>query len=150
MDETRRHPAASAPGVLTLTAWSAYVLLAAFFYAPDYPPSALTIGACGLLAGLAVVLNFAYWRLVVVLASIVYLSFYAVRVLRMVALTSGFELSALPSALTFYYSSSWRVTIGLLQERGIAGSLAHGYIEYAMPVLSVALIVLVWMTWRRR
>jgi len=144
------HPITSVPGVLALAAWSAYVLLAAFFYAPDYPPSALAIGVCGLLAGLAVVLKFAYWRLVVVLASIVYLLFYAVRVLRMVALTSGFELSALPSALTFYFSSSWRVTIGMLQERGVAGSLAHGYIEYAMPILSLALIVLIWMTRRRR
>jgi len=150
MHATGRLPATSTPGVVALATWSAYVLLAAFFYAPDYPPSVLTIGFCGLLAGLAVVLNFAYWRLVVVMASIVYLLFYAVRVLRMVALTSGFELSALPSALTFYYSSSWRVTIGLLQEQGVAGSLAHGYIEYAMPILSVALIVLVWMTWRRR
>lgn len=150
MNGTGRHSIQSVPGALALAAWSAYALLAAFFYAPDYPPSVLTIGFCGFLAGLAVVVNFAYWRLVVVLASITYLLFYAVRVLRMVALTSGFEISALPSALSFYYGSSWRVTIGLLQERGVAGGLAHGYIEYAMPILSVALIALAWMSRRRR
>lgn len=150
MDGTERHPAASVSGALALAAWAAYVLLAASFYAPDYPLSALTIGTCGILAGLAVAVKFAYWRLVVVLASIVYLAFYAVRVLRMIALTSGFEVSALPSALAFYYASSWRVTLGLLQERGVAGAFSHGYIEYAMPILSVALIVLVWMSWRRR
>lgn len=149
MDGIGRHPAASAPGALALAIWAAYLLLAAFFYAPDYPPSALTIGACGLLAGLAVAVKFPYWRLVVASASIVYLVFYAVRVFRMVALTSGFELSALPMALSFYYKSSWEVTQALLQERGAAGSLSHGYIEYAMPILCVALIVLVWISRRR-
>jgi hypothetical protein len=59
----------------------------------------------------------------------------------MVALTSGFEISSLPAAVYFYYSSSWRVTLGMLQEKGVTGSLMHGYIEYAMPLLSVALIV---------
>ena len=146
---TGRHPTASAPGLLALIAWSAYVLLAAFFYAPDFPPSALTIGACGILAILAVAVNFAYWRAAVALASIVFLVFYVVRVLRMAALTSGFELSALPSTLAFYYGASWQVTLGLLQERGVAGALAHGTIEYAMPVLSILLIALVWITRKR-
>ena len=140
----------SVPGALALAAWAIYVLLAVYFYAGDYRPSVLTLGFCGILVGFAVVLNFAYWRLVALLASIVYLSFYAVRILSMVALTSGYKASALPSALAFYYGSSWRVTIGLLEERGVAGAFAHGYIEYAMPILCVALIVLVWMTWRRR
>ena len=56
---------------------------------------------------------------------------------------------ALPTALAFYYKSSWQVTLGLLQERGAAGSVAHGYIEYAMPLLCVALIILAWMSRRR-
>lgn len=149
MGRTARHPAASALGATALAAWAAYLLLAAFFYAPDYPPSALTIGACGLLAVVAVAVKFAYWRLVVVLASIVYLVFYVVRIFRMVALTSGFELSALPTAASFYYQSSWQVTVAMLQERGVAGSLAHGYIEYAMPILSIELIVLALMSRRR-
>jgi hypothetical protein len=135
--------------MLALAAWSLYVLAAAFFYSPDFPPSVWVIGACGLLACLAVLVNFAHWRLAVILASCVYLSFYAVRVGRMVALTTGFDMSSLLSALSFYYSSSWSVTVGMLQERGAAGSLMHGYIEYAMPLLSLALIALAWMSRRR-
>lgn len=128
--------------MLALATWALYVLAAAFFYHPEYPPSVWVIGGCGILACLAVGSNFAYWRVVVILASCVYLLFYAVRVVRMVALTSGFEISSLPSALSFYYGSSWRVTVGMLQEKGVAGSLMHGYIEYAMPLLSLVLIAL--------
>lgn len=150
MNKTGRHPITSVPGALVLAAWSVYVLLAAFFYLPDIPPSVLTIGLCGLLAGLAVALNFAHWHLVAILASCVYLVFYAVRVARMVAMTTGLEVSSLVSALSMYYSSSWLVTIGMIQEKGVASSLTHGYLEYAMPVLSLALIVLAWMSRRRR
>ena len=142
-------PAKSAAGALALAAWVLYVLLAAFFYHPDYPASVWPIAGAGILACLAVGLNFAYWRLVVILASGVYLLFYAVRVGRMVALTSGFEISSLPSTLCFYYLSSWQVTIGMLRERGLTGSLMHGYIEYAMPVLSLVLIVLAWKARRQ-
>jgi hypothetical protein len=97
-----------------------------------------------------VILNFTYWRLVVILASSVYLSFYATRVFRMIALTPDFGLSSLPSGLAFYYGSSWHVTIGMLQEKGVAGGLTHGFLEYAMPVLSVALIALTLMSRRSR
>jgi hypothetical protein len=135
------HPAKSAAGALALAAWVLYVLLAAIFYYPDYPASVWPIAGSGILACLAVALSYGYWRLVVILASCVYLLFYAVRIARMVALTSGFEISSLLSTLCFYYLSSWQVTIGLLQERGLAASLMHGYIEYAMPVLSLVLIV---------
>ena len=140
MDGSRHHPVTSVPGALTLATWSAYVLLAAFFYLPDVPPSVLTIGLCGVLACVAVVLRFAYWRLIVILAAFVYLAFYAVRVIRMVAMTADFQISSLLSALAFYYGSSWRVTVGMLQERGAAGGLTHGFLEYAMPALSVILI----------
>ena len=146
--ETAQHPAKSAAGMAALAAWALYVLLAAIFYFPDYPASVWPIAGSGVLACLAVALSYGYWRLVVTLASCVYLLFYAVRIVRMVALTSGFEISSLPSALFFYYLASWQVTIGMLQERGLTGSLMHGYIEYAMPVLSIALIVLA--CWRRR
>jgi hypothetical protein len=149
MDETLRpHPIASVPGALAVAVWSVYVLLAAFFYSPDIPPSVLTIGISGILACLAVVLNFAYWRLIVILASSVYLSFYATRVFRMVALTPDFGIASLPSGLAFYYGSSWRVTVGMLQERGVAGGLTHGFLEYAMPVLCLALIGLALMSRR--
>jgi hypothetical protein len=135
-------PAKSTTGALALAAWILYLLLAATFYYPDYPASVWPIAGSGVLACLAVASGFRHWRLVVIFASCVYLLFYAVRVLRMVALTSGFEISSVPTALFFYYISSWQVTVGMLQERGFTGSLMHGYIEYVMPVLSVALIVL--------
>lgn len=135
------HPAKSAAGALALAAWALYVLLAAIFYYPDYPASVWPIAGSGILACLAVALSYGYWRLAVILASCVYLLFYAVRIARMVALTSGFEISSLPSTLCLYYLSSWQVTVAMLQERGLTGSLMHGYIEYVMPVLSLALIV---------
>jgi hypothetical protein len=142
-------PAKSTTGALALAAWILYLLLAAIFYYPDYPASVWPIAGSGILACLAVAAGFGRWRLVVILASCVYLLFYAVRVLRMVALTSGFEISSVPTALFFYYISSWQVTVGMLQERGFTGSLMHGYIEYIMPVLSVALIVMAWRSRRQ-
>ena len=149
MDETLRPHSIGVPGALAVAVWSVYVLLAAF-YAPDFRPSVLTIGIFGFLACLAVILNFTYWRLVVILASAVHLSFYVVQVIRMVAMTTGFEISTLLPALSFYYGSSWRVTVGMLQERGVAGGLTHGFLEYAMPVLCLALIALALMSQRSR
>jgi len=148
--QRRQYPIASVPGALAVAVWSVYVLLAAFFYSHDIPPSVLTIGIAGILACLAVVLNFAYWRLIVILASAVYFSFYVTRVIRMIALTPDFGLSSLPSGLAFYYGSSWHVTVGMLQERGVARGLTHGFLEYAMPVMSVALIALILMSRRSR
>lgn len=143
------HPAKSTAGALAIIAWALYVLLAAIFYHPDYPASVWPIAGGGILACLAVAANFGRWRLVVILASCIYLLFYAVRVGRMVALTSGFEISSVPTALYFYYLSSWQVTIAMLQERGLTGSLMHAYIEYVMPLLSVVLIILAWRSGRR-
>ena len=143
--EQKYHAIASVPGAAAVAVWIAYVVLAAFFYSPDIPLSVWPIGFFGILACLAVGLNFAYWRFIVILASSVYLLFYATRVFRMISLTPEFGLSTLPSALSFYYGSSWHVTIAMLQERGIAGSLMHGFIEYAMPVLSLILIGLILM-----
>jgi len=135
-----QHPIAGVPGALAVAVWTAYVLVAGFFYSPDIPLSVWPIGFFGILACLAVVLKLAYWRLIVIVASFVYLSFYVTRVIRMVVLTRDFDLSSLPSTLAFYYSASWHVTVAMLQEKGIAGSLMHGFLEYAMPVLSLALI----------
>ena len=143
MDEKHgQHPIAGVPGALAVAVWIAYVVLAALFYSPDIPLSVWPIGFFGILACLALGLNLAYWRFIVILASSVYLLFYATRVVRMIALTPDFSLSTLPSGLSFYYGSSWQVTIAMLQERGIAGSLMHGFLEYAMPLLCVALIAL--------
>jgi len=148
MNETHSpHPIASVPGALAVAVWSVYVLLAAF-YAPDFRPSVLTIGIFGFLACLAVILSFSRWRLVVILASAVHLSFYVVQVIRMVAMTTGFEISTLLPALSFYYSASWRVATAMFQEKGAVGGLVHGYLEYAMPVLCLALIGLALMSRR--
>ena len=150
MDGPRgQHPAASVAGVLALAAWALYVLAAAVFYAPDYPESVWPIAGAGMLACLAVGFNFAHWRLVVILASCVYVAFYAVRVMRMVVLTSGFEISSLPSAVCNYFRSLWTVTVAMLQEKGGGASLMHGYIEYAMPLLSLVLIALAELSRRR-
>ena len=76
-------PAKSAAGALVINAWALYVLLAAIFYHPDYPASVWPIAGGGILACLAVAANFGRWRLVVILASCIYLLFYSVRVGRM-------------------------------------------------------------------
>ena len=138
-----QHPITSVPGALAVAVWTVYVLLAGLFYSPDIPLSVWPIGFFGILACLAVVQNFAYWRFVVIVASLVYLSFYVTRVMRMVVLTANFDLSSLPSTLAFYYSASWQVTVAMHQEKGIASSLMHGFLEYAMPVLSLVLIGLI-------
>jgi hypothetical protein len=62
-----------------------------------------------LLACLAVVFNFAYWRATVLLASFVYLLLYVIRIVRMTAIAK--DLSFL-SALSFYYAASWGVATG--------------------------------------
>jgi hypothetical protein len=67
----------------------------------------------------------------------------------MVVLTSGFEISSLPAALCSYFQSLWIVTLAMLQEQGIAASLMHGYIEYAMPLLTLTLVVLAMRAKRR-
>lgn len=128
-------------GALALAAWGLYILAAGVYYAPDYPASFWPLAGAGVLAIAAVGANFSRWRLVVILASCVYLAFYGVRVMRMVMLTQGFELSALPSALCSYFQSLWLVTSVMLHEKGVAASLMHGYIEYVMPLLSIALII---------
>jgi len=149
MDEQRsRHAVATVPGALALATWSVYVLLAAFFYYPVLLPSVLTTGLVGLLAGLAVLVNFTRWRLVVILASVVYLAFYAVRVARMVGMVMDAGTPSISSAVSLYYNSLWIVNTGVFLERGTAAGLTHGILEYAMPVLSLALIVVTLMSRR--
>lgn len=130
------HPLASVQGRFALALWSVYSLYAALYY-PDVLTSMLIAGFFGLLACLAVIFNFAYWRASVLLASSVYLLLYVIRIVRMTAITK--DLSFL-SALSFYYKVSWRVTTGAFEEKGLVGGLAHAFLEYAMPVLVVVLI----------
>lgn len=133
------HPLASAPGMLALAAWSIYVLGAVFLYYPDLFASVLIAGFFGLVACAAVVSNFKYWRSAVVLASSVYLLLYVIRVIRMTTMTTDPFLSA----LSFYYSASWRVATSMFLEKGSVGGLTHIFLEYVMPVLMVALIAVV-------
>jgi hypothetical protein len=83
----------------------------------------------------------------VLLAASVYLLLYVVRIVRMTAIAENLSFV---SALSFYYSVSWRVTAGAFEEKGLAGGLMHAYLEYAMPVLAVALILVILITSRRQ
>ena len=140
-EQPERYAAATAPGALALVTWTVYGLLAVA-EGGGILASVLTVAIVGALAWLAVAVNFARWRLVVIAASAVHLVFYVVQIGRMVAMTPGAGLSSLPATLQFYFFSLWQVTVGKLEERGLGASLAHGFVEYAMPVLSVVLIIL--------
>ena len=140
-------PVASFPGALAVALWSVYVL-SALTYAPDIRPSMLTIGCFGLLADLAVLFNFAHWRLIVMLASAVQLTFHAIQVIGMIAAMTEFKISALPSALGFYYRSAWDVTVGMFEEQGVISGLTHGFFEFVVPIVSVVLIGVILITWR--
>jgi hypothetical protein len=126
--------------------WSLYLLLAVKNL-PDLPQRVMISGAFGLLACLAVVVSSRYWRGAVVLASSVYLVTYVVLVGRMAMMVTGGGTS-LMSALSFYYTNSWVVAAGTFHERGLVAGLAHGFLEYAMPVLSVVLIIVTLMSRR--
>lgn len=139
MDERHGiHPLASVPGALALAVWSVYLLLA-LKSIPEVPYRMLIAGFFGFLACLAVVLNYRRWRFIVLLASSVYLLVYAIQVIRMTMMVTDLGKSPL-SALSFYYSTSWRVAAAMFQEKGVVGGLTHGFLEYVMPVLSVVLI----------
>jgi hypothetical protein len=142
----RKHPLATLPGMFALVLWSFYAVYVALHY-HDVTTSTLLGGIFGLLACLALVFNFVYWRAAVVVASAVYLLLYVVRVVRMTAIPG--DLSFL-SALAFYYRISWRVTIGAFEEKGWAGGVLHAVLEFAMPVLVVVLIIVTLMSARRK
>jgi hypothetical protein len=141
-----KHPLASVPGVFALVLWSVYILYAALYY-PDVLTSVLIGGFFGLVACLAVVFNFTYWRSSVLLASTVYLLLYVIRIVRMTAIAK--DLSFL-SALSFYYRVSWRVAAGAFEEKGLLGGLTHAFLEYVMPVLVVALTSVILISSRQK
>ena len=135
----RIHAVATVPGVLALVAWAIFVL----FYAPQLPDvflSVLVASAFGVLACLAVIVNFRHWRWALLLGSVVYLVVYVIRVGRMVLIGADSGQSSLLSVLSFYYGMLWQVTAGAFQEKGAVGGLAQIYLEYVMPVLIVVLI----------
>ena len=133
------HPLSTSIGLFAFVLWALYSLDAALNY-PDILASVLVGALFGLLACVALAVNFKYWRLAVLLASSVYLLLYAIRIVRMTAIRP--DLSFFP-ALSFYYSASWRVVGGTFEEKGWAGGLTHGFLEYAMPVLVLALIAVI-------
>jgi hypothetical protein len=141
----RKHPLGTVEGVFALVLWSVYSVYVGLYY-PDVLTSALVGGLFGLLACLALVFNFAYWRAAVVIASSVYLLLYVIRIVRMTAIPGDLSFLA---ALSFYYSASWHVTIGAFEEKGWVGGLMHGFLEFAMPVLVLALIIVSLISVRR-
>jgi len=143
---SENHPLASIQGMFALALWSVYSLYAAISY-PDVLTSVLIGGFFGFVACLAVLFNFNYWRATVLLASSVYLLLYVIRIVRMTAIVT--DLSFL-SALSFYYSVSWRVTIGAFEEKGLLGGLTHAFLEYVMPVLVIALIAVILISSREK
>jgi len=145
-ERSGNHPLASAQGVFALALWSFYSLYAGLHY-PDILTSVLIGGLFGLVACLAMLFNFTYWRGAILLASSTYLLLYVIRVVRMTALVQ--DLSFLP-ALSFYYSISWRVAAGAFEEKGLVGGLTHAYLEYVMPVLVVVLISALLISSRRK
>ena len=145
-EHDRKHPLASAQGLFALALWSLHSLYVALYY-PDVTHSALIAGLFGVLACLALLFNFAYWRATVLLALSVYLLLYVIRIVRMTAIAE--DLSFL-SALAFYCSVSWRVVIGAFEEKGIFGSLMNTFAEYVMPVLVVALVSVMLISARRQ
>jgi hypothetical protein len=140
------HPLTSVPGMFAIAVWLVYLLYTALYY-PDVLTSVLIASFFGLAACLAVVFNFTYWRSTVLLASAVYLLLYVIRIVRMTAIAK--DLSFL-SALSLYYSLSWRVATGAFEEKGLMGGLTHAFLEYLMPVLVVALISVILISSRQK
>jgi hypothetical protein len=149
MSTPSRSAIASVPGILALLAWAIYVLANAP-QLPDVFLSVLVAGAFGILACLAVIVNFRHWRWAVLLASAVYVVIYLVRVGRMVLIGADSGQSSLLSSLSFYYAMLWQVTAGVFEDKGALGGLAQIFLEYVMPVLIVLLIIATLLSWRSK
>jgi hypothetical protein len=138
----------SMPGILTLAAWFIYLLLA-LLSIPDVPHRMMINSFFGVLACLAVLINYRHWRFAVLIACCVYLVVYVVQLVRMTGMMAGSDMPLL-SALSFYYSASWTVATGVFIERGVVGGVTHVFLEYVMPVLIVALIVVTLLSPRKK
>ena len=143
-------PALATPlGISALAVWSIYLLLGLASF-PDVQYRVYINAFFGLLAILAIVFNFRLWVAAAIVASLVYLVTYAVLVVRMAGMMSDPDKTSLPAALAAYYGSSWIVATGVFIERGPWGGLMHGFLEYAMPLLVVALLVAGLLYWRAK
>jgi hypothetical protein len=143
-EHAQSHALASFPGMLAIFAWALYVVSAVLYF-PEFPPSVLAIGISGIVACLAVAFNFKYWRAVVVLACLLYLILYVVRVVRMTGLTTD---ASFLSSLSFYYSASWSLGASMFQEKGVVGGMTHAFLEFIMPVLVIVLLAVTLVSWR--
>src|SRR5262245_38536690 len=76
---------ATVTGVLALVVWAVYIALTAL-QLPDAFPSALVAAGFGLLACVAIAIDFRHWRLAVLLASAVFLGIYVHRVVGMLVI----------------------------------------------------------------
>src|ERR1043165_3930973 len=120
---------ASFSGWLALVAFAIYALIAAWQY-PVVLPSVLVAAGFGVLACIAVLARFRYWRLTVLLAVVVYLAVYGLRVGRMALMGAEAVKSSVLSGLTSYYGMMPQLTTAAFQENGVPGAAAHIYLEY--------------------
>ena len=132
------HSIRTVPGILILAVWSIYVLLNVARL-PDWSGWAITSSICGLVACAAVVVNFRFWRATAILASLVYVGFYAANIIRLAGLAGG--QASLLDTVSRHYSTSWILTNGVYLERGFFWGSVHAFLEYVMPVLVVVLII---------
>jgi hypothetical protein len=136
-------------GLAALLVWGVYLLLG-LAGIPDVPYRVLINSFFGVLVCLAVIFDFRRWAAAVAVASLIYLVVYAVLVVRMANLMVDPDKTSLPAALAAYYGASWIVATGAFIERGTWGGLMHGFLEYAMPALVVALLVASLLRWRSK
>ena len=127
-------------GISALAVWSIYLLLQ-LASLPDVQYRVYINAFFSILAILAVVINFRRWVAAVIVASLVYLLTYTVLVVRMAGAMSDPDKISLFATLTAYYSASWMVATAAFIERGTLGGLMHGFLEYAMPLLAVTLLL---------
>ena len=125
---------------MVLGVWSVYVLLIVLRL-PDWSGWAITSSILGVLACVAVIVNFRYWRATAILASLVYVGFYTAHIIRLAALAGELEKTSLLATLSRHYSTSWILTNGVFLERGAIQGSMHAFLEYVMPILVVVLIV---------
>ena len=137
-------------GLSALAVWGIYLLLALVVSFPDVQYRGYINAVFGVLAVVAVAINFRHWVVGVIVASLVYLVTYAVLVVRMAGMMSDPDKTSLPAALAAYYGASWIVANGAFIERGVWGGLMHTFLEYAMPLLVVALLLAGVLYWRAK
>lgn len=134
------HPLSTFAGLLALAVWTIYIVLT-LASIPDVPYRMMINSVSGLVVCAAVIARFRYWRATLLLACGVYVIVYVAQLARMTGMMAGGDSASFWSALAFYYSASWTVATGVFLERGLLSGLIHGFLEYAMPLLVLVMIV---------